>query len=719
MAITLRSVKGSPLTWAEADDNFREVQTLIDKAYVSIKDFGAVGDGVTNDDIAVLAAEASPHTYIDLVGCAVYTTLTKTQISKNYFNGTITYKNSATNQTIVKNTSPFIDTEIQRPRTKSPRIEWEGKRVLWLGTSIPHQGGNTDSYCTLFGAALNCTVDNLAWSGSKASYDINDDPFDLATVKSLSMTEDDRLAGLALYGPTSAYDDSFDLVTKASKMTCNYRIQDQFALHQYDCVMLDHNHNDRKSDFGILNPTTTNITAVTIGVTTTFTSAGHGLVVGDAVILRITGIDNLDYAAGRVQSVSGNDFVLNIDSSTYTGTFTSGTVAKVDRNTLCGAWNFLISFIKNCSIVYGNSDCDIVLSGAPNEYTAGDTKPYEVYSNANYIKQIATKWDLSFFDIGFYYDIKPHDVPIYFSDGYHPTDVYARQSLANYWVTWAQGGASKQLSKTDFLQAGADKTFINQREAIYTKYLDGFGTPKVIIGDSTNLITDSFSSLSGWTTDGTPTAGSAPWGVGNAVQFDVASETTESISKDVVFTNGTTIEFDLYVPTSVGLTTGLPKTVGICQMNLQPVGYAGGNLAGVQLIITATSIGVRGYVFTSSGVINYIQSSIIDVGVKYTIRLEVVQGTSTYNGAVLLYIDNILVGGKYDLDFATYYSLPQSLELGINSNNLGAFELYIGNLVVDSLGVHDYTNRYTGTYLSGDSPAKTVTVVNGIITGVA
>lgn len=56
MAITLRSVKGSPLTWDEGDDNFREVQSLMDKVSVSVTDYGAVGDGVTDDTAAVNTA---------------------------------------------------------------------------------------------------------------------------------------------------------------------------------------------------------------------------------------------------------------------------------------------------------------------------------------------------------------------------------------------------------------------------------------------------------------------------------------------------------------------------------------------------------------------------------------------------------------------------------------------------------------------------------------
>ena len=681
---------------------------------VSIKDFGAVGDGVTNDNTPVLAAEASSFEYIDLVGLDVLTTLSEAQISKKYFNGTMTYTESSGSQSFVKPVSPLPDLQIQRPRTKSLRIDWKDKRVLWLGTSIPIEGGQVDSYPILFGKALNCTVNNLAWAGSSAGYNVAGDPFVESTVKCLSMTEDDRLAGLALYGPSSAYDDSFGLITKASQMTCDYRIKDQFDLNPYDTVMLDHNHNDRLRDFGILNPTTTNITAVTLGATTTFTAPGHSLDVGDAVILRITGVAFLDYVAARVQSVSGTSFVLNINSTAYTGTFTSGTVAKVDRNTICGAWNFLISFIKNTIIIYGNADCTISLSGAPNEYTAGRTKPYEVYSNAEQIKKVADKWGLSFFDIGFYYDIKPQDEPIYFPDGFHPTSLAARQSLTNQWTTWALGGAQKKSDETDFLPTGVDKTFTNQREALYTKYLDGFGTPSFIVSGSTNLITDAFASLAGWTLAGTtPTVVAAPWGTGNSVNFDVASATTSTIARNLAFTNGTSFEFDIYLPVTVGLTTGLPKTINILNQRIPVVGVAGGTIAGAQIIVNASGASLRGFIFNATSSINYAKSVAIEAATKYTVKIEAIQGTSTYNGAYLISLDNVFIGGVFDLDFSTYLTLPQSIMLGVISNNLGAFEFDIGNLVVDSLTVNDYSQRYTGTFTSAD--AKTVTVVNGII----
>lgn len=681
---------------------------------VSIKDFGAVGDGVTNDTAAVQAAEASSFTYIDLVGLTVLTTLDESQISKNYFNGILLYEESNDSVQKTKPVSPFLDAEIQRPRTKSPRVDWKDKRVLWLGTSIPHFGGSVDGYPILFGKALGCTVDNLSWSGSSITYDYLDDPFEIGTVKALSMTEDDRQWGLTTYGSSSAYDDSFDAVTKASQMTCDTRIRDQFALRPYDCIMLDHNHNDRIAQQGVLNPTKVNITGITIGATTTITSANHGLGVGDAVALEVTGISFLNYAAARVQSVTTDTFTLNIDSSAYTGSFTSGQFVKLDRATLFGSFNFTIYYIKNCIIRFGNSDCNIVLSGAPNEYTAGRTKPYEVYSNAESIKQLASKWSLSFFDVGYLYDIKPHDKNVYFPDGYHPSTLPTRQALANHWVTWAQGGEPKTVDETDFLPTGSVKTFTDQREAIYSKYLNGFGTPTFTVSGSTNLVTDSFASLAGWTTAGTtPTAGAAPWGSGNSVNFDVATATTSTIAKNVTFTNGTSVEFDVYVPVVTGLTTGLPKTIGILAQRIPVVGSVGGSILGSQIVVRATGASIRGFVFNASGSINYFGSTAIAAATKYTIKFEAVQGTTTYTGAYLMYINGTYVGGVFGLDFSTYLTLPQSIMLGIVSNNLGAFEMDIGNLVVDSLTVNDFTNRYTGTFTSADS--KTVTVVNGII----
>lgn len=54
MALTLRNTKGSPLTYTEVDNNF----TYINNKVISVTDYDAVGDGVTDDLAASIAALA-------------------------------------------------------------------------------------------------------------------------------------------------------------------------------------------------------------------------------------------------------------------------------------------------------------------------------------------------------------------------------------------------------------------------------------------------------------------------------------------------------------------------------------------------------------------------------------------------------------------------------------------------------------------------------------
>lgn len=601
--------------------------------------------------------------------------------------------------------------------SKSPLVDWAGKKVLWLGTSIPHQGVGVDGYPELFAAAMGCTVDNQAWSGSKATYNKLDDAFSISTVKSLSMTEDDRVAGLALYGASSAYSDSFDTITKASQMTCDARIAERFALTPFDVVMLDHAHNDRTGDEGTLTPESRTISAITKGATTTVTLASIGTIaVGDSVALEVVGIDSLNHAAARVQSVVGVNITLNIDSSAYVGTFTSGTCYKLDRSTICGAWEFLLHYILNSGIKTGVTP-KIVMAGAPSEFTNG-VHDANVRRTERILKQVADKWNVPLFNIAHQYDVDLDAHPIYFPDNVHPTTTATRQVLANHWVSWASGGVPKVNSATAFLPRGGAAAFTANREAMYSDFAAGFTTPSFIVGTKVLDNSDDFAdgNFTGWTTAGTvPVVEDAPWGSGKSIKFTSADGATGStLHKDLTLNKLVRAEFDLWLPQVSGLTTqSTTRSLNVASFNTtNSARYA------IQLVVRKTSVTLAAYYLNSFGgsiVSVPLSFPALDANTKYTIAIEAVRASATYSGGFIVTVNGVRVSAPIAVADSAWGADANRFVFGISGiNTLANTIVYMGNIFVYDGPVDDYSTRATGTFTTAD--AKTVTVVNGMIT---
>lgn len=700
----------------------------IDLSKITVQMFGIVGSGDETAKISTI--ESSAYAYIDLCGLTVTITTPPYLLTKSYFNGKLV----GSNQIIYKNeviTRPeYLD---QTSGTKCHVLSWVGKKILWNGTSIPAYGGlgsyvygqpmPGNSYPFLFGQAMGCSVKNYAWATSYAHFDKSENPFSGIPAKGLSMTEDDRAALLALHGAGSIYSDTVDPsgITKPSEMTADFRLKAQFVAGQIDVVVLDHNHNDQSQLPGTLTPESRTITAISKGATTSITVSAIGTIaVGDGVALdTIVGIPKLNYAAARVQTVVGNVVTINIDSSGFAGSFTSGTVKKLDRSTIYGSWEFLIYYIKNMSLRYNTGVVDIILNGAPSNFTNNTNTP-EIYSISRYIKDVADKWNLSYFDVATALNIQAVDHIYYLPDLVHPSTLETRKAFAAHWVEWASGGKSLKKDDAYYLPSGA-YSFAEQRAPLYSKFTNGFTTAQRYIGAASTLYTDAFASLASWTVTGpaTGTVVAAPWGAGNAVRFPVTPANASGyIKRASTYVDGIDITFDFYM-SSVALVTG--STIGI--VNILTLGGASGTHYTLDLIVTASSATFRVSYYTSNGGVgftSFLTVGTVVAGVKRTIQIQAIRASGSDTGAILLYLDGSTtpVTAPYITSDAAK-SPDTDLLLGPSFNSTGAtFDMYIGNVTSKTMGikpiVQDWT-AYTPTVTSGSGTLTSVSATGRYI----
>ena len=598
--------------------------------------------------------------------------------SKFVTNGTIQLTNSLLGNSLVRDKANIRRDATSLTQTKSPIVDWNGLRVLWLGTSIPHQGAGVDSYPERLSTELGFTVINKAWSGSTAAYNKDGDAFNVDTIKSLSMTEADRLAGLATYGTTSAYDDAFNNINKASQLTADARIKAIFEEAPLDAVVLDHNHNDRKLivDFTANNKT---ISAVTVGTTTVFTTSNTtGLLVGDGCYVRVSGIANLDYAAGRIQSLTATTVTVAINSTGFTGTFTSGTLLYTDRNTLNGCFDFLIAYTKNMGIINGKSDVDIILCNAPSYYTNNVNEDHSIWSVGYHIAEIAYRWNLSYYDVANDLEVTFFDHLTYLPDGVHPSTPETRKIFTDFWGKWMIGGGTL-LDRNNFLATNRNITSVHDNLALFSKYDQTYSYRNALFVKDTAVIDDDFTSgIGGWTTVGaTPSTGTAPWDVGQtAVEFSaLANNSASYLSKVASGGSNPVFSFDFYL-TDIDLATGVSNQVAIASI----IG-AGGAAYTVSLVQTVGSgLFIRG-TYNREG---FGQAPLavlpavpfpIDANTKYKITLDIIDGYVNFTiNSALIYAGRI---------FNELLGAVTTYQIGLIFNNMGtAFPLFMGNVEV-------------------------------------
>jgi hypothetical protein len=702
----------------------------IDTAYASLPD----------DTARIAIGEASAVSYFDLLGLAIKTTritnVGNGQLLKKYYNGKlhgVSYIDAT--PAFIKEETSIRDTALIRDRTKSPVLDWVRsgvpREVLWLGTSIPNQGGDIDSYpliaCNVIGAELT----NMAWPGTHATFNPAADPFDIATTKALAMTEDDRQWGLTTFGAGSAYGDTLDPANPASQMTADFRIQAPFVAAQaagepITVVVLDHNHNDRGQAAGTLTPESHAITGITKGVTTQVTLSAIGtVVVGDAVAIEVTGIANLNHFAGRVQTKVGSVVTLNIDSSGFAGVFSSGTIYKLDRSTIYGAWEFLFHYVLNCSIRFGSGDVCIITCNSFSEYSHGiDDRLF--FWNSRNIKAVTDKYRgllgrrFAFFDIAYEMAMTLIDQGTYAGDLIHPDTTERREAIAHYWAGWLAGGITVVRPLDFWLPAGSDKDYIDQAPAHYSRFLAGFGTVKRFIGPAVAVYSNDFAGGvlgTGWSTVGTaPTVVAAPWGGGEfALHCTAPALGSSAVSRSITLGIGRKIEMDFWLPQVTGFASvPLNAVITLWSMSVPAAYY----IFRLNVRFDQTNLLMR-YFKTPAVDLNSMlpQPAIaLAANIKYRLRCEMYGGVSADNlGAFLIYINDRLVGGPYVVEDQGQSPITTML-IGAASSTLNdPFEVYIGNLVVSELATYDVSSRYTGNVNVGGNQLQ---IVNGMVINV-
>lgn len=679
---------------------------------INAKSLGIIGDG-SDESLVVQSVEdfyEGTDAVIDLGGMSVYISTDEKNIRLNYTNGELTATNRILCTTVIKPSKAFDVGELDNNVGKSKIINYSGEKILWLGTSIPHQGEQTDSYSILSAKKVGAdSCVNMAWSGSAATYSIDGDPDNLETIRRLSMTQADVEMGLAKYGGTSVYNDDFHAITKASEMTCNHRVETPIKENLSTIVVLDHNHNDRFSDYGDDTNDLKDIVSITVGAETTIELAeGHGLALQDSCILVNTGSSVAEEFAGVITSITDNVITMNLDSSGGVDTL-GGSIYKVDRTTIYGAWRFLHSFIRNCGLRYLH-DIDaiqVVCSGAPNYYTSNANLSSTIYANNKDVQRYADAYDLGFFDVAKEFNLQYRDVLTYFGDGVHPITTEAREVLANLWAKWMLGYVTPIEETSLFLKSSTSSVRINGAYPTYSEATDTFDTVATSFGSKVVDFTEDWSSSgAGWAELGvTPTYGAASW---DALEYSVKNA-SDGVNRAIRFLDDFNDSFEVDVDFYLdSVSSGGNSTL----LNAWQIS----NVVFLQLVIRSDSVFMRYFINKGDGTYAAynMNTYFITPGEKFTVKTTLLRDSfGTGNSTISTHIDGVFIGSSaVDSSLWELKNMNYFLVNGFATTDT-PINIETGNISYSKVEELDFTTRYTGDIAVSEG---VLSFVNGIAT---
>ncbi len=696
--------------------------------YSGLGNYSPAGGGA--DDTAVIAAaDASENVVIDLGGNEYVTTTDVRNLTKPYNRGSIVGP-LATNPQTRRRPGRFIsELDLIRSGTKPPYVgeQLRGMKVLWLGTSIPYKGIDTNtSYPQYVAADLNLTVDNNAWGSSHMYWDVTDDPSDPVTVRALAMTESQRLRRKAALGSGAYfYDEAYNPPyphTPSNTFTCDNLIKTPFAATPFDVVIIDHVHNDRMRKHGTQASLSNPITAVSTGSSTTFTITGTMPAVGDMVWAKWTyGSGSTAYAAEMVTAVNANTATIGLDTSFFAGGFVSGTFYRPNVASIFGAYDFVIAYIYYCAFINGKPNVKIILSSPPSEFTGtGDDQYMQAFSGAIDVSKVAAAWNLSYFDFMAALRMDQRTHPTWFPDLLHMNDKNYRRAAANLWTEWFNGGAAKHINMDYVVQSpgAVAGNYTDLRPLYYDKFTGTFTLPTRVPGTYSTVFSDTMQTGldPGWVATGAASSnGAAPWGSGNAQTFNYVGAASYVTKSSLTFDETYKTAFDFSIPDPTIYTGAFATQSVIFQMR------SGANVLhqiGIRWQLNQdTLLGYATLQLTSTNsaiTFAYSFANTLVGNTKYSVSIEAFHAGSTYNGRVGVFVNGVLWCILTDVaDFA--FALPNSVRIGLISNTTGLNNtISFANFVTSKASNSDFSTVATNTFTTTDG--KTVTVVNGVVT---